>query len=181
MREMVLKTRRPGLAPYFLRRCAGFAGQRLGVSALAARACGRGSSAMKAVSALDVMSIQARSSTAARSEGTAESFLRRSQKSVGISDRVVVASARWSVGGGDEIFHHPIHPYTEALHQRDPDHGYRRREGVVDRGRHPQPGESAEGLQVPYALQILHGDLHAGRSGVGRGSPEPLRRLPPQT
>ena len=101
-----------------------------------------------------------------------------------ISDRVGVMylGTMVELAAADEIFHHPIHPYTEALLNAIPTTDtVGAKELSILEGDIPQPGESAEGLQVPYALQVLHGDLHAGRSGVGRGSPEPLRRLPPQT
>ena len=82
-------------------------------------------------------------------------------------------------GGGRRDLPPPDPSVHRGPAQRHPDDGYRRREGALHpRRRYPQPGQPAEGLQIPHALQVLHRDLHAGRPGVGRGPAEPFRRLP---
>ena len=176
-----------GLAPYFLHRFphqfSGGQRQRIGI----ARALATNPKFVvcdEAVSALDV-SIQAQIINLLldlkEHQNLTYMFITHDLSVVKyISDRVGVMylGNMVELAEADEIFHHPIHPYTEAL-LNAPDDGYRRREGALHpRRRYPQPGQPAEGLQIPHAMQVLHRDLHAGRPGVGRGPAEPFRRLP---
>mgnify|MGYP002236635543 CR=1 FL=1 len=158
MQEMVLKIMDDcGLAPYFLHRFphqfSGGQRQRIGIArALATRpkfvVCD------EAVSALDV-SIQAQIINLLldlkEQQNLTYMFITHDLSVVKyISDRVGVMylGNMVELAEADEIFHHPIHPYTRGPAQRHPDDGYRRREGALHpRRRYPQPGQPAEGCK----------------------------------
>ena len=74
-------------------------------------------------------------------------------------------------GATEDIFANPLHPYTQALVLCDSDAGSGSEAEPYHPGRkHPVPGQSAEGLQVPHPLQPLHGVLQDGRAkGKGHG------------
>lgn len=82
-----------------------------------------------------------------------------------ISDRIGVMYLGNLVELADsqEIFDHPMHPYTEALLESIPTTRRKKRDLAVLEGDIPQSGQPAEGLQVPHALQVLHRDLHPRR------------------
>ena len=91
-----------------------------------------------------------------------------------ISDRIGVMylGNMVELANTQELFDHPLHPYTEALMAAIPTTDVGGEPRAADSGgRYSQPGQPAAGLQIPHALRALHGNLQACRAGVeGNGA-----------
>lgn len=97
--------------------------------------------------------------------------LLRRRASSPIRSDVMYLGGLVETGATEDIFANPLHPYTQALFSAipmpDPD---LKRNPYHPGRKHPIPGQSAEGLQVPHPLQPLHGVLQDGRAkGKGHG------------
>ncbi len=89
-----------------------------------------------------------------------------------ISDRVAVMYLGMIVelADRDELYHNPLHPYTQALLSAVPipdPMAEEKRAADHPGGRRPQPGQPALGLPVPHALPDRAGAVRRGRSRSG--------------
>ena len=99
-----------------------------------------------------------------------------------ISDRIGVMylGNMVELANTQELFDHPLHPYTEALMAAIPTTDVEEhRELRILEGDIPSPVNPPAGMQIPHALRALHGNLQARRAGVEGNGAGPLRRLPP--
>ena len=87
-----------------------------------------------------------------------------------ISDRIGVMylGNMVELAYSEDIFKKPVHPYTQALISAipttDPDQD---KELPILEGDIPSPHQSPQGLQVPYPVPLLHGNLRTCGARLG--------------
>ena len=80
----------------------------------------------------------------------------------------------------EELFEHPLHPYTQALFAAAlPDHPDVERKDVMLHNDVASPTDIPSGLPAAYAVSGRKAGLRTSRAGMEKDRPRTLDRLPP--
>lgn len=75
------------------------------------------------------------------------------------------------IGDSDDVYHRPLHPYTQALLSAVPipdPRVAREKKRIVLEGELPSPLGYPERLRIPYPLSQCHRALCQGKAGNGK-------------